>query len=111
MTNVDDIPASIDDFMVVIDNENARVILQFVADVSTMRTPMALVLDTPNAPMSLEDEKGMIATFAKPVNEEEFLTLSLAGETTLAMISPKGQKITECWNVPVIGKMNIVQQS
>ena len=111
MTNVDDIPASIDDFMVVIDNENARVILQFVADVSTMRMPMALVLDTPNAPMSLEDEKGMIATFAKPVNEEEFLTLSLAGETTLAMISPKSQKITECWTVPVIGKMNIVQES
>ena len=111
MSHFNETPISVDEFMVVLDNENGRVILQFVADVSTMRTPMALVLDTPNAPMSLEDEKGMIATFAKPVNEEEFLTLSLAGETTLAMISPKGQKITECWNVPVIGKMNIVQES
>jgi hypothetical protein len=111
MSRPEESPIAIDDFMLIVDNEHARVILQFVADVSILRTPTALVLDTPNTPMSLEDEKGVIATFARAVNEEEFLALSLAGEATLALSCPSGHSITACVNVPVIGKINIVEES
>jgi hypothetical protein len=107
MADADALPIEVDDFMVVLDNENGRVILQFVADVSRLRTPVALVLDTPNTPMSLEDEQGMIVAFTRPVNDDEFLALSLAGEVSVALTCPSGQRITRSLNVAVIGKISL----
>ena len=98
----------VDDFMLILDNENVRVIVQFIADMSTSRKPMALVIDKPETHMSIEDDNGVIVKFNKILDNEEFFTLSLAGEVTLAVISPENLKIRNCFNVPVIGKLTIL---
>lgn len=94
--------------MVVLDNENGRVILQFAADVSLLRTPMALVLDMPTKPISLEDEQGMIVTFTRPVNDEEFLAIALAGEISVAPVDNSTGKVINSYNVIVMSKITFV---
>ena len=99
----------VDDFILILDNDNARVIIQFATDMSTIRRPKALVIDKPYTHMSLEDDKGVIIKFVKTLDEEEFFTLALMGEATLAVISPETLKIKECFNVPILGKLTILQ--
>jgi hypothetical protein len=99
----------VDDFMLIFDNDNARAIIQFVADVLKVRKPKVLVIEKPNTNMFIEDERGGIIKFTKNLNEEEFFTLAFLGQTTLAVMSPEDLKIKECFNVPILSKLNIVQ--
>lgn len=100
----------IDDFILIFDNDNTRVIVQFVADMPKMRKPKALVIEKPNTNMFIEDDRGILIKFTKTLNAEEFFTLAFMGEATLVVISPEDLEIKECFNVPILSKLSILQE-
>ena len=100
----------LDDFIFIFDNDNARVIVQFVADMPKMRKPKALVIEKPNTNMFIEDDRGILIKFTKTLNSEEFFTLAFMEEATLLVISPEDLEIKECFNVPVLSKLSILQE-
>jgi len=110
MNHEQEIQLEIDDFMLIVDNDNTRVIIQFVADMPKMRKPKALVIEKPNTNMFIEDDIGILIKFTKTLNSEEFFTLAFMEEATLLVISPEDLEIKECFNVPVLSKLSILQE-
>ena len=110
MNHEQEIQLEIDDFMLIVDNDNTRVIIQFVADMPKMRKPKALVIEKPNTNMFIEDDRGILIKFTKTLNAEEFFTLAFMEEATLLVISPEDLEIKECFNVPVLSKLSILQE-
>jgi len=110
MNHEQEIQLEIDDFMLIVDNDNTRVIVQFVTDMPKMRKPKALVIEKPNTNMFIEDDRGILIKFTKTLDAEEFFTLSFMGEATLVVIPSEDLEIKECFNVPILSKLSILQE-
>jgi len=110
MNHEQEIQLEIDDFMLIVDNDNTRVIVQFVADMPKMRKPKALVIEKPNTNMFIEDDRGILIKFTKTLNAEEFFTLAFMEEATLVVICPEDLEIKEFFNVPILSKLSILQE-
>jgi hypothetical protein len=109
MSHEQDKQIQVDDFIVILDNDNARVFIQFVADMPKNRKPEALVIERPYTNMFIEDDRGIIIKFTKTLNMAEFFTLTFMEEAILAVMSSEELAIKECFSVPIRSKLNILQ--
>lgn len=101
----------LDSYDILVVDEEERTYLRFDADMSGLRRPTSIVIDVPGAPLTLEDEQGVIVEFRKPVSEEEFVALSFSGAIHLMPMHPDTGEAGEIFPVPIQSRIHVVSDA
>lgn len=99
---------TISDYAVLIDNEQEKTYLQFAVGDAKLRRPTCLVVDVPGEPVTLEDERGVIAEFTKRPSEDDFLAFALSGTIHLMPVKAETTEVEEVIPVRVRSRLHLV---